>query len=196
MLFRLPCRDGRRSGAGRLQVPLLLRHPHALYGRRGLLEGNTPYLDSGNYPVLEYPVLTGGLLELERLITVALGAPYGAGLTDQQKVDATLIFVDVNTVLLGVCLLIAVWAQVRLRAGRPWDAMMVAASPCVAAAALINWDLLPIALTALGVLFWSRRRPGWAGVLWGLGMAAKLYPLFLLGPLLMLCLRARRMRTS
>ncbi len=30
-------------------------------------------------------------------------------------------------------------------------------------------------------------------MLLGLGMAAKLYPLFLLGPLLLLCLRARRM---
>jgi hypothetical protein len=71
---------------------------------------------------------------------------------------------------------------------------MVAASPCVAATALINWDLLPVALTALGVLAWSRRRPGWAGIWWGLGMAAKLYPLFLLGPLLLLCLRSDRLR--
>ena len=55
-----------------------------LYGARGLLEGNTPYLDAGNYPVLEYPVLTGAFLELERLITVALGAPTGPGLSDQQ----------------------------------------------------------------------------------------------------------------
>ena len=72
---------------------------------------------------------------------------------------------------------------------------MLAASPCVAAAALINWDLLPIALTALGVLFWSRRRPGLGrACCWGLGMAAKLYPLFLLGPLLLLCLRSGRLR--
>ena len=71
--------------------------------------------------------------------------------------------------------------------------MMLAASPCVAAAALINWDMLPVALTALGMLAWSRRRPGLAGVFFGLGMAAKLYPLFLLGPLLLLCLRSRRM---
>ena len=60
-----------------------------LYGPRGLMEGNVPYLDSGNYPVLEYPVLTGWFLELERLITVALGAPTGTGLSDQQGVDAT-----------------------------------------------------------------------------------------------------------
>ena len=51
-----------------------------LYGPRGLLEGNTPYLDSGNYQVLEYPVLSGAFLELARLITVALGAPTGTGL--------------------------------------------------------------------------------------------------------------------
>ena len=37
-----------------------------LYPGRGLLQGNTPYLDSGDYPVLEYPVLTGWFLELER----------------------------------------------------------------------------------------------------------------------------------
>ena len=55
---------------------MLLRHRHPLPAR-GLLQGNTPYLDSGNYPVLEYPVLTGWFLELERLITVALGAPTG-----------------------------------------------------------------------------------------------------------------------
>ena len=33
-----------------------------LYPDRGLLQGNTPYLDSGDYPVLEYPVLTGWFL--------------------------------------------------------------------------------------------------------------------------------------
>jgi len=71
---------------------------------------------------------------------------------------------------------------------------MVAASPLLIATGLINWDLMPVALTAIGCMFWARRKPGWAGVLWGLGMAAKLYPLFLIGPLLILCLRARRMR--
>ena len=33
-----------------------------LYAGRGLLQGNTPYLDHGDYPVLEYPVLTGWFL--------------------------------------------------------------------------------------------------------------------------------------
>lgn len=165
-----------------------------LYQLRGLMQGHVPYLDSGTYPVLEYPVLTGWFLHLERVLSTALGAPTGSDLTAQQQVDSTLVFVDVNTVVLGGLLLATVWAQVRSVPHRPWDAMMLAASPCVAATALINWDLLPVALTALGVLCWSRQRPGVAGVLWGLGMAAKLYPLFLLGPLLLLCLRAGRLQ--
>lgn len=165
-----------------------------LYQLRGLMQGHVPYLDSGDYPVLEYPVLTGWFLQLLRVISTALGAPTGSDLTAQQQVDSTLVFLDVNTVVLGALLLIAVWAQARSVPHRPWDAIMVAASPCVAATALINWDLLPVALTALGVLAWSRKRPWWAGVWWGLGMAAKLYPLFLLGPLLFLCLRSERMR--
>ncbi|HSU37513.1 MAG TPA: glycosyltransferase 87 family protein [Propionibacteriaceae bacterium] len=187
VLFRQPCRNGQDHFKYLCysDIPLL-------YPGRGLLEGNTPYLDSGNYPVLEYPVLTGWFLELERILTRALGGAQGVGLTEEQIGDSTRIFMDVNIVLLGALFLIAVWAQVHTPTSRPWDAMMLAASPCVAAAALINWDMLPIALTAVGMLAWARRRPALAGVLFGLGMAAKLYPLFLLGPLLLLCLRARR----
>ncbi len=188
VMFRLPCRTGTDQFKYLCysDIPLL-------YPGRGLILGNTPYLDSGDYSVLEYPVLTGWFLELERIITRLLGGAQGVGLTPEQTADSTWLFMDVNTVLLGALFLITVWAQVRTQESRPWDGMMLAASPCVAAAALINWDLLPIALTALGVLAWARRRPGLAGVLLGLGMAAKLYPLFLLGPLLLLCLRSRRM---
>ena len=194
MVFRLPCRITVAGQSIEQYRDLCYSDIGLLYSGRGLLQGNVPYLDSGDYPVLEYPVLTGWFLELERRVTVLLGAPSGAGLSDQQAVDATLRFVDVNAVLLGALLLLTVWAQARTVPGRPWDAMMVAASPCVAATALINWDLLPVALTATALLAWSRRHPTLAGVLLGLGMAAKLYPLLLLGPLLLLCLRARRMR--
>lgn len=194
MVFRLPCRITVAGQSIEQYRDMCYSDIGLLYSGRGLLQGNVPYLDSGNYPVLEYPVLTGWFLELERRITVLLGAPSGPGLSAQQAVDATLRFVDVNAVLLGALLLVTIWAQVRTVPSRPWDAMMLAASPCVAAAALVNWDLLPVALTALAVLAWSRRHPSLAGALLGLGMAAKLYPLLLLGPLLLLCLRAGRAR--
>ena len=189
VVFRLPC----RWGADHFKF-LCYSDIGLLYPDRGLLLGNTPYLDSGDYPVLEYPVLTGWFLEVERRITALLGGQQGTDLTEAQIRASTLIFVDVNTVLLGALLLIAIWAQVRIDDHRQWDAMMLAASPCLAAAALINWDLLPVALTTLAMLSWSRRRPGLTGVLLGLGMAAKLYPGLLIGPLFLLCLRGRRMR--
>ena len=194
VVFRLPCRitDAGQPPSNHFKY-LCYSDIGLLYAGRGLLQGNTPYLDYGGYPVLEYPVLTGWFLELERLITRALGGLQGADLTEQQRVDSTLIFVDVNTVLLGALFLVALWALVRTPAGRPWDAMMLAASPCVAAAALINWDMLPVALTALAMACWARRRPGLAGVMLGLGAAAKLYPALVLGPLFLLCLRGKRM---
>ena len=69
--------------------------------------------------------------------------------------------------------------------------MMLAASPCVAAAALINWDMLADRLDRArdGLLV---RTPAGAGRghAWARRMAAKLYPALLLGPLFLLCLRA------
>ena len=46
------------------------------------------------------------------------------------------------------------------------------------------------------MLAWARERPVAAGVLLGLAAATKLYPLLLLGPLLVLCLRAGRCASS
>lgn len=164
-----------------------------LYLDRGLAEGNTPYLDTGNYPVLEYPVLTGWLMEFERLITAALvGVPEVLGGPSADTASET--FFHVNTVLMFVFLLVTLFALLRIHPDRPGDALMLAVSPCVALASLINWDLFPVALTAVAMLLWARRKPGLAGVLLGLGMAAKLYPALLLGPLLLLCLRSGRMR--
>src|SRR5262249_29453753 len=52
------------------------------------------------------------------------------------------------------------------------------------------------AFVAAAMLAWSRRRPALAGVLIGLGVATKLYPALLLGPLLVLGLRTGRMREA
>ena len=71
---------------------------------------------------------------------------------------------------------------------------MVALAPGLLLAGTINWDLYAVALLALGMLAWARRRPVAAGVLIGLAAAAKFYPLFALGPLFILCWRAGRLR--
>ena len=51
-----------------------------------------------------------------------------------------------------------------------------------------------MALVATGMAAWAARRNVLAGVLLGLAVATKFYPLVFFGPLLLLCLRAGRMR--
>ena len=71
---------------------------------------------------------------------------------------------------------------------------MVALSPALILAAFINWDLLAMALTAGAMAAWAGRREVLAGLLLGLAVAAKFYPLLIFAALLLLCLRAGRMR--
>lgn len=190
---QLPCRDLPGHPAN-LYGSLCYSDIPLLYRARGLVDGRIPYLGQGPEPTFEYPVLTGAFAELTRRITVLLGVPVGPGLSTDQGLIAADRFMVVNLLLLGVLFLAAVWLTAQTTPGRPWDAMLLAVSPCVLAAGAVNWDMLVVALTALGFWLWSRDRPGLAGAAWGLGMAAKLYPLLLLGPLLILCLRARRLR--
>jgi uncharacterized membrane protein len=81
-----------------------------------------------------------------------------------------------------------------LRRRRPWDAAIFALSPTLLVTTTVNWDFLAIGLAAFGLYAWARGRPVLAGVLVGLGGAAKLWPLFLIGPMFVLALRSRRMR--
>lgn len=160
-----------------------------LYYGRGLAVGQIPYLDSK----VEYPVLTGGLMELGRRLVMLFGGVSSPSATPAQQSQAVLLFFGITAVLLFLLFLVVVWAHLRM--ARPCDAVMIALSPLVMAEGLINWDALVLACTALAFLAWSRKRPGWAGIWIGLGIAAKLYPLLLLVPLAVLCVRASKWRS-
>src|SRR5688500_8150960 len=138
---------------------------YPLFGAERLSEGALPYRD---HPV-EYPVLIGGVMWL---------AGDFARETDPE--DAGRRFYRTTAVLLAMCALVVVATSFRLAGHRPWDALMVATSPVLAVFAFYNWDLLAAAFAGAGMEAWRRRRPALAGVLWGLGAAAKLYPAFLL----------------
>jgi uncharacterized membrane protein len=97
-------------------------------------------------------------------------------------------------VLLAPFALLAAWFLARTHRGRPWDAALFAAAPALALSGLINWDLLAVAAVAGALWAWSRGRPLLTGVLVGLGTATKLYPLFLLGALFVVCVRRARLR--
>ncbi|MDB1086241.1 glycosyltransferase 87 family protein [Streptomyces sp. ACA25] len=163
--------------------------PH-LYGARGFAEGLIPYFDripeelSRGMEYLEYPVLTGLFMEVAAWLTPG----EVAGQRPEQ------IYWLVNAGLLLICALIIAVCVSRIHRNRPWDGLLVALSPAFALTATINWDLFAGALACAALLMWSRGRPLATGVLLGLATAAKLYPLLLLGPLLLLCWRAGRLR--
>ncbi|MDT0378953.1 glycosyltransferase 87 family protein [Streptomyces sp. DSM 42041] len=163
--------------------------PH-LYNGRGFADGLTPYFDripaetSGGMEYLEYPVLTGVFMKVAAWMT-----PGGGDIVEREQ-----IYWLVNAGMLMVCAVVIAVSVAWTHRRRPWDALLVALAPAFALNATINWDLLAVSLTAVGMLLWARGRPLGAGVLLGLATAAKLYPVLLLGPLLVLCWRAGRWR--
>ena len=177
-----------------------------LYVPRGLAEHAWPYTDDeqtrARYDVMEYPVgiaywawgaswvthWLNGSPDLDERYQTSIDRL--GGLPSVQR--ETSIFVLVNAVGFGALALLSVWLLARVNPGRPWDAAAFAVSPALLLTGLINWDLLAVALVAGALWAWARGRPVLTGVLIGLGTAAKLYPLFLLGGVLVLCLRQRR----
>jgi uncharacterized membrane protein len=157
-------------------VPFLLQN-------RGMVDGIFPYAPNAGEHPLEYPVLSGLVMDATARLARALTPDRGGELNQ-------IYFTLTVLVLLGLALL-TVWATVRTT-GDPRDGLLVAAAPTLALAGTINWDLIAVAATALALLAWARERPWLVGVFVGLGAAAKLYPALLLGPILVLALRERR----
>ncbi|HEY7054462.1 MAG TPA: glycosyltransferase family 87 protein [Mycobacterium sp.] len=141
---------------------------------------------------MEYPVLTG----LYQYTSMALAKTYTA-LTKAVSIPVVaevVMFFNISAFGLALAWLATVWATARLAGRRIWDAALVAASPILIFQIFTNFDALATAFAAGSMLAWARRRPGWAGVLLGLGVAAKLYPVLLLLPLLVIGVRTGRLR--
>ncbi len=140
---------------------------------------------------MEYPVLTG-LFQWINARTAdgwATLAGFGwlpGGLT-------SVLYFNITALWLAAAWLVTIWALVLLARRRVWDVALAAVSPLVFAHAFTNFDALAAALGTAGLLAWARRRPVLAGVLIGIGGATKLYPLFFLGPLLILAWRAGKL---
>ena len=176
-----------------------------LYTGRGFAELAVPFSDTGGrYQVLEYPVVIGyfayGAAVLTQLVTGDVDLEGRRAMPVEQVHaapgvgDEAGLYFMVTAILLGAVLLVAAWFMAGAQRGRPWDAMLFAAAPALVLTGLINWDILVVALVAGAFWAWARGRPVLTGVMIGLGTATKLYPLFLLGALLVVCLRNRRMR--
>jgi uncharacterized membrane protein len=177
---KVPCRSGAWNYDAQKFQDACYTDIYPLYYAEGLYNRQVPYT---GHPV-EYPVLIGGAMQAAAWLV--------------RNVDAVIRgreFFDVTVVLLAVCAVAAVLATARAAGPQArWQGLMVALSPALILNAFVNWDLIAMALTALGIAAWAARRGIWAGVLLGLGVATKFYPLVILGALLLLCLRAGRLK--
>ncbi len=179
-----------------------------LYGAELLSQGKFPYksswieTDAAGAPqtqydgkpavrYMEYPVLTG----VYQYVSMAVAKSYTAlsKLAPVPLVAEVVMFFNVAAFGLALAWLATVWATAVLAGRRVWDAALVAASPLVIFQIFTNFDALATGFAMGGLLAWARRKPVLAGVLIGLGAAAKLYPLLFLGPMLVIGLRTRRL---
>lgn len=178
-----------------------------LYGAELLNRGELPYKSSwvekdstgtpqvrydGQIAVryMEYPVLTG----MYQYVSMALAKTYSAltKIISIPVVAEVVMFFNFAAMGLALAWLATIAATARLAGRRIWDAALVAASPLVIFQIFTNFDALATAFAMGGLLAWARRKPVLAGVLIGLGVAAKLYPLLFLGPMLVLAIRSGR----
>ena len=174
-----------RAGAWNVGVEQYQAHCYTdiypLYFGEGLSAGQVPYI--GHH--VEYPVVMGAVMQAAAWVVKPVTDPATRGGE----------FYDVTVALLAVCLVVGVLATAYC-AGRNWrwTGLLVALSPGLVLAAFINWDLLAMALTMAALSAWAARRPVVAGLLLGLAVATKFYPVICVVPLFVLCLRAGRLR--
>lgn len=170
-----------------------------------------------HHKYVEYPVMIGALMAVAEGAThllvhptgtesraIAAGAQPGAGQEARNGAvgaqnafttrRAEFFFDTTAAILLAFAVAAVVLTGLTAGRRRIWDAALFGAAPALALHADVNWDLAAVAFTAGALYAWSRRAPATAGVLLGLGVATKFYPLLLLVPLLALCLRAGRLR--
>jgi hypothetical protein len=130
----------------------------SLYHQHRLGEHKIPYVQVE----IEYPVLTGMFMWLTAL-----------------PVETPTAFFLLDVIGLWLAAVVTFILLHDMVGSRVW---YFAIAPSLLLFAFLNWDLLAVSLSAAALWAHLRGRHGWAGILLGLGAAAKLYPALLLVP--------------
>ena len=165
LLIKGPCVGGDWAD-GRQYAKLCYSDIVPLFATEQLEGGRLPYLDActevAGVNCDEYPVLSMWAMR---------AAAYPA--------DDPGSFFAANAFLLTICaVLIALWLYLLVG----MRALYFAAAPTLAIYGFMNWDLIAVAFATGAVYAYIRKRNVTAGILLGLGAAAKLYPLLLVVP--------------
>jgi uncharacterized membrane protein len=159
-----------------------------LYGTEHLQGSRLPFLNAcpteAGGQCDEYPVLTMYFMRTAAWISNPLGGP-----CEPATGGCYQAFFYSNALLLFLCALITAALLHRLAGA---NALFFSLAPSLFIYAFVNWDLLAVALATAATYAFLRHRDAWAGVLVGLGAAAKLYPALLLVPFVLHRWRERR----
>ncbi len=134
----------------------------------------TEQLTGGRLPFLQACLETGGQCDEYPVLTMYfmrvagwIGGSTAAG------------FFTANAILLWICAA-AIATFLYMLGGK---ALWFALAPTLLIYGFMNWDLFAVAFATGALVAFSRRRDGLAGLLLGLGAAAKFYPVMLVVPL-------------
>lgn len=172
-LFKAQC-SAPEGWDGRQYSRLCYNDIQPLYSIR-YVEENFPYVDGRLVDqelldgAIEYPVLTGVFMWVTGLIATDLNS-----------------YLLASAVLLAPFGVLIAYLLARMRRNR---ALLWAAAPALVLYAFHNWDLLAVAAAVTGIWLWWRDRDIAAAAAFGVGGALKLYPAFLLAPLVLYVLR-------
>ncbi|HET7475061.1 MAG TPA: glycosyltransferase 87 family protein [Dermatophilaceae bacterium] len=150
-----------------------------LYRSSGLIDGVLPFAQGDGARPLGQPVLASGAMWL-----------VGSVVPDGSVLARTQWYFGLWAAVLTAVLAVAVVAVVRLARRDRWSAAHLAISPVLVTTGLVSVDLLAVMLCCLGLWAWGRQRVVLAGLLMGLAVATRSYPLVVLVALGLLCLRA------
>ncbi|WP_327088604.1 glycosyltransferase 87 family protein [Nonomuraea sp. NBC_01738] len=185
-LVRLPCRTGGWNDQVSTYTNFCYTDIYPLYFDRQLATQNPYFADVPFDKQVEYPVVLGEVMQFFAWI---------ARWWEQDVAAQAVRFYDLTVVLMAISLVVGVLLMAAVAGPtRRWDALWYALAPAVILAAYINWDLVAGALSMGMMLAWARQRQVLAGVLLGLAIATKFYPLMFVGALFLLTLRTMRWR--
>ncbi|WKD60028.1 glycosyltransferase family 87 protein [Corynebacterium caspium] len=168
-----------------------------LYEGRGFNIGGPPYafswVENDTTRYLEYPVLTGYFQAAMGWLTRTT-YPLASALPGALA-EAAWYFTLTALVFAALWMLVIRYTA-ELAGNRIWDVTLLAASPLVIPHALTNWDIPSILAAVLALVAYKRGgrwAPIWVGLWIGIGTALKLWPLYLLGALLVVAFRRRQL---
>jgi hypothetical protein len=183
ILLRAPCIDTGWSSPDQFFHACFSDLP-ATYRDAGLSAGIGAYLSGGfGAPTPGQPPLTSFLMTLTATVVTSGDTP-----------DRMRFYFALWVIAAAVLWALVTWWTAASVRRFPLRAAQVALAPVALLVLPISPDVVGVALTSAGLFAWTRRRPVLAGVLLGLAVSARTYPLVVVAALLFVCLRSGRVQ--